>query len=70
MFLQTYLQPGSNDPQQQQQRQMMLIMSGVFVVMFYSFPSGLVLYWLVSNLLGIVQQMLVNKMGLGVTPAR
>src|SRR5262249_36567657 len=52
MFLQTYLQPGSSDPQQQQQRQMMLMMSLVFVVMFYSFPSGLVLYWLVSNLLG------------------
>jgi YidC/Oxa1 family membrane protein insertase len=62
MFLQTYLQPGnSNDPQAQQQRQMMLLMSGVFVVMFYSFPSGLVLYWLVSNLLGIGQQMLVNR---------
>jgi YidC/Oxa1 family membrane protein insertase len=64
MFLQTYLQPGTNDPQQQQQRQMMLIMSGVFVVMFYSFPSGLVLYWLVSNLLGIAQQVLVNKVRL------
>jgi YidC/Oxa1 family membrane protein insertase len=62
MFLQTYLQPGNtNDPQAQQQRQMMLLMSGVFVVMFYSFPSGLVLYWLVSNLLGITQQMLVNR---------
>jgi YidC/Oxa1 family membrane protein insertase len=61
MFLQTYLQPGSNDPQQQQQRQMMLIMSAVFVVMFYAFPSGLVLYWLVSNLLGIAQQTLVNR---------
>jgi YidC/Oxa1 family membrane protein insertase len=61
MFLQTYLQPGSSDPQQQQQRQMMLIMSGVFVLMFYSFPSGLVLYWLVSNLLGIAQQVLINR---------
>jgi YidC/Oxa1 family membrane protein insertase len=39
-------------------------MSGVFVLMFYSFPSGLVLYWLVSNLLGIAQQMLVNRANL------
>jgi YidC/Oxa1 family membrane protein insertase len=61
MFLQTYLQPGGSDPQQQQQRQMMLMMSVVFVVMFYGFPSGLVLYWLVSNLLGIAQQALVNR---------
>ena len=61
MFLQTYLQPASNDGQQQQQRQMMLMMSLVFVVMFYSFPSGLVLYWLVSTLLGIAQQLLVNR---------
>ena len=49
------------DAQQAQQRQMMMMMSGMFVFMFYQFPSGLVLYWLVSNLLGIAQQLLVNR---------
>ena len=44
-----------------QQRQMMSMMSIMFVVLFYGFPSGLVLYWFVSNLLGIAQQLLVNR---------
>jgi YidC/Oxa1 family membrane protein insertase len=41
-------QPGA-DPAQQ--RMMMTIMPVMFTVLFYQFPSGLVLYWLVSNLL-------------------
>jgi YidC/Oxa1 family membrane protein insertase len=43
-----------------QQRQMMMWMSVVFIFLFYQFASGLVLYWFVSNLLGIAQQLLVN----------
>ena len=59
MLLQQRLTPSpSADPQQ---RQMMSIMSIMFVVMFYGFPSGLVLYWFVSNLLGIAQQIWVNR---------
>jgi YidC/Oxa1 family membrane protein insertase len=59
MLLQQRLTPSpSADPQQ---RQMMNMMSIVFVIMFYGFPSGLVLYWFVSNLLGIAQQALVNR---------
>ena len=59
MFLQQRLTPAPNaDPQQ---RQMMTLMSVVFTFMFYQFPSGLVLYWFVSNLLGIAQQLLVNR---------
>jgi YidC/Oxa1 family membrane protein insertase len=61
MLLQQYLTPTTGDAQQAQQRQMMMVMSGMFVFMFYQFPSGLVLYWLVSNLLGIAQQLLVNR---------
>jgi YidC/Oxa1 family membrane protein insertase len=61
MLLQQYLTPSTGDAQQAQQRQMMMIMSVMFVFMFYQFPSGLVLYWLVSNLLGIAQQLLVNR---------
>jgi YidC/Oxa1 family membrane protein insertase len=47
------------DPMQQK---MMLFMPLVFGFMFYQFQSGLVLYWLTSNLVGIAQQLMVNKM--------
>ena len=42
--------------QQRQQRVMGNIMTLVFTVMFYHFPSGLNLYWLSSMALGILQQ--------------
>ncbi len=59
MLLQQKLSPAPNaDPQQ---RQMMTLMSVMFTFMFYQFPSGLVLYWFVSNVLGIAQQLLVNR---------
>ncbi len=59
MLLQQRLSPAPNaDPQQ---RNMMQMMSIMFVVVFYGFASGLVLYWFVSNLLGIAQQMWVNR---------
>jgi YidC/Oxa1 family membrane protein insertase len=43
------------------QRRMMSLMSVVFTVFFLNLPSGLVLYWLFSNVLGIGQQVLVNR---------
>jgi YidC/Oxa1 family membrane protein insertase len=60
MVLQQKLTPtsASADPSQ---RQMMMWMSVFFIFLFYSFPSGLVLYWFVSNLLAIAQQTLVNR---------
>ena len=61
MVLQQRLMPAQGvDPQQ---RQMMMWMSVVFIFMFYGFPSGLVLYWFVSNLLGIGQQALIHRGG-------
>jgi YidC/Oxa1 family membrane protein insertase len=33
----------------------------VFTFMFLSFPSGLVIYWLVSNILSIAQQAYINR---------
>jgi YidC/Oxa1 family membrane protein insertase len=59
MLLQQRLTPTPN--QDPQQKQMMTLMSVVFTFMFYQFPSGLVLYWFVSNLLGIAQQLFVNR---------
>ena len=58
MLLQQWLAPATGDSQQ---RQTMMMMNVVFIFMFYQFPSGLVLYWFVSNLLGILQQLLVNR---------
>jgi YidC/Oxa1 family membrane protein insertase len=59
MVLQQKLTPTSMDPAQA--RMMMTVMPVMFTVLFYQFPSGLVLYWFVSNLLGIVHQLWVNR---------
>lgn len=58
MFLQQKLNPPPADPMQQK---VMLMMPLIFGFMFMWFPSGLVLYWTVSNAFGIVQQWLMNK---------
>lgn len=59
MFLQQKMTPSNMDPMQQK---MMLALPVVFTFMFLSFPSGLVLYWLVNNILTISQQMYINKL--------
>jgi YidC/Oxa1 family membrane protein insertase len=59
MVLQTRMTPTTMDPAQA--RMMNTIMPLMFTFMFYQFASGLVLYWLVSNLLGIAQQLVVNR---------
>jgi YidC/Oxa1 family membrane protein insertase len=46
------------DPSQARMMQFMPLMFGFF---FYSMPSGLVLYWLTGNLVGIAQQYLINR---------
>ena len=43
------------------QAKMMMFMPLVFGFMFYNMSSGLVLYWLTSNLVGIVQQWFINR---------
>jgi YidC/Oxa1 family membrane protein insertase len=40
----------------------LMIMPLVFGIMFYSFASGLVLYWLTGTIVGIAQQMFINRM--------
>ena len=59
MVLQQRLSPTAMDPAQA--RMMMVMMPVMFTVLFYQFASGLVLYWLVSNLLGIAQQVWTNR---------
>ncbi|MGV8041756.1 MAG: membrane protein insertase YidC [Thermoanaerobaculaceae bacterium] len=58
-FLQTKLSPPVGDPTQ---RRLFMIMPIVFGFMFMSFPSGLVLYWLVNNLLTIGQQLVTQRL--------
>lgn len=58
MFLQQKLSPTSADPTQ---AKMMMFMPLIFTVFFLNFPAGLVLYWLVSNVLSILQQWYINK---------
>jgi YidC/Oxa1 family membrane protein insertase len=54
------------DPSQAKMMKFMPLMFGFF---FYSMSSGLVLYWLTGNLVGILQQMLINRMMPTPTPA-
>ncbi len=58
MFIQQKMTPTVGDPAQ---AKIMLIMPVMFTFMFLSFPSGLVLYWLVTNVLSIGQQYYINK---------
>ena len=53
MLLQQKMSPAPGDPTQ---AKMMMLMPIVFTFIFINFPSGLVLYWLVSNLVSIGQQ--------------
>ncbi len=58
MFAQQKMTPSSGDPRQEQ---IMLLMPLIFTVFFINFPSGLVLYWFVNNILSIVQQYWINR---------
>ena len=59
MFIQYKLNPAPPDPTQ---AKMMLFMPLVFGVTFFFFPAGLVLYWVVNNLLSIAQQWQITRM--------
>ncbi|CAN7321956.1 membrane protein insertase YidC [Caballeronia sp. LjRoot29] len=59
MFLQTRLNPTPPDPVQ---AKMMMFMPLAFSVMFFFFPSGLVLYYVVNNVLSIAQQYYITRM--------
>ena len=58
MFIQTRLNPTPPDPLQ---AKMMMWMPLIFSVMFFFFPAGLVLYWVVSNLFSIAQQWVITR---------
>ncbi len=58
MFIQQKMTPTTGDPTQ---AKIMLFLPVVFTFMFINFASGLVLYWLVNNVLSIGQQYYINK---------
>ncbi|MBI4825838.1 MAG: membrane protein insertase YidC [Nitrospirae bacterium] len=58
MVVQQKMTPTTMDPTQ---AKIMMFLPIVFTVMFLNFPSGLVIYWFVNNLLAIGQQYFVNK---------
>ena len=58
MVLQQKMTPTAADPAQ---AKMFLLMPVMFTFLFLSFPSGLVLYWMVNNILSIAHQYYLNK---------
>jgi len=58
MFLQQRLNPAPPDPMQ---AKIMMFLPVIFTIFFISFPSGLVLYWLVNNCLSVLQQWYITR---------
>jgi len=48
-------------PQEPSQKSMVVIMPVMFLVLFYNFSSGLLLYWVTMNAAGLAEQYLINK---------
>ncbi len=59
MVLQQRITPMQADPAQA--KMMMTVMPVMMTVIFYQFPSGLVLYWMVSNMLAIAHQLWIGR---------
>ena len=59
MLIQTKLNPTPPDPIQ---AKVMMMMPFIFGAMFFFFPAGLVLYWIVNNILSIAQQWQITRM--------
>jgi YidC/Oxa1 family membrane protein insertase len=64
MFIQQKLNPAPPDPMQ---ARIMMALPFVFTFLFLFFPSGLVLYWFVNNLLSIAQQWVITRKIVGTT---
>jgi len=58
MFIQQKMTPAVGDPTQ---AKMMMILPFVFTVIFINFSAGLVLYWLLNNVVSILQQYIISR---------
>ncbi len=65
-FVQQWMSPTTPDPNQQR---MMMLTPIVFTIMLVNFPAGLSLYYFASNVLGIIQQFVLNREFKQYTPA-
>ncbi len=63
MMQTTMATPRTQDPQQKAMTQAMMFMPLVFGYIAFTFPSGAVLYWVVSSLVGVVQQYFTSGWG-------
>ncbi|MGQ9842398.1 MAG: membrane protein insertase YidC [Spirochaetota bacterium] len=59
----TYLQQKMSSAEATQQQKMLMLMPLIFIVIFWNMPSGLVLYWIMQNVLQIAHQMIIIKIG-------
>ena len=58
MYLQQKLNPA---PMDEMQKNIMKFLPAVFTIFFLFFPAGLVLYWVVNNILSIAQQWVITR---------
>ncbi len=58
MFIQQKMSPSMGDPTQ---ARMMMFMPLIFTFLFLNFAAGLVIYWMMNNILAIIQQYFTNK---------
>ena len=63
LVIQRMMTAPTMDPQQQQMNRMMQLMPIMFLVFSLNFPAGLVLYWVTSNLVSMVQQYFLTGWG-------
>ncbi|MEE9584220.1 MAG: membrane protein insertase YidC [Candidatus Brocadiales bacterium] len=61
-IVQMRLMPSNPDPKVQQQQQLMKYMPIMFAFILYHMPSGLLLYWTVSTILSVGEQLLIRRM--------
>ncbi len=62
-FIMQKTTPQAQSSQQQQQMKMMMYgLPAIFFFMFYDAPSGLLIYWTVSNVFQMIQQIIINRM--------
>lgn len=61
MVVQQKMQPSTGDPQMDQQKKIFMYMMILMGFIFYNFPSGLVLYFIVQSVLGLLEQRWIRK---------
>jgi YidC/Oxa1 family membrane protein insertase len=62
VFVSNFSSSSQADPKEKaKQMWFMVVLAVVFLVLFYSFPAGLVMYWMTSNLAQLLQQRLVGR---------